>query len=299
MARRGNFDVLGKYAWCIPSVADIFILIFLLLLGSLLGSGVVLIATLCVGAENSAAFASEYTTLISYPIMFIPPMIWAAGKSRRNRMQFKGLALDNANIAPHGWLLCAVMVMAATIAAGIVGDLSVSWLPPMPSWLEEALKGLTTGSFWVNFLCVSIFAPFFEEWLCRGMVERGLLGRGVKPVWAIVFSALFFAFIHLNPWQAIPAFLLGCLFGYVYYKTGSLKLTMLMHFTNNTFALVIGHVDSLKDAENWMDVLGPGYWYCFAASVLLIALVLLAFSRIPLERPSGGFEVLPSAFDEE
>ena len=74
MARRGNFDVLGKYAWCIPSVADIFILIFLLLLGSLIGSGVVLIATLCVGAENSAAFASEYTTLISYPIMFIPPM---------------------------------------------------------------------------------------------------------------------------------------------------------------------------------------------------------------------------------
>lgn len=299
MTRRGNFDVLGKYAWCIPSVADIFILIFMLLLGSLIGSGVVLIATLCVGAENSAAFASEYTTLISYPIMFIPPMIWAAGKSRRNRMQFKGLALDNANVAPHGWLLCAVMVMAATIAAGIVGDLSVSWLPPMPSWLEDALKGLTTGSFWVNFLCVSIFAPFFEEWLCRGMVERGLLGRGVKPVWAIVFSALFFAFIHLNPWQAIPAFLLGCLFGYVYYKTGSLKLTMLMHFTNNTFALVIGHIDSLKDAENWMDVLGPGYWYCFAASVLLIALVVLAFRRIPLERPSGGFEVLPSAFDEE
>ena len=299
MARRGNFDVLGKYAWCIPSVADIFILIFLLLLGSLIGSGVVLIATLCVGAENSAAFAAEYTTLISYPIMFIPPMIWAAGKSSRNRMQFKGLALDNANVAPHGWLLCAVMVMAATIAAGIVGDLSVSWLPPMPSWLEEALKGLTTGSFWVNFLCVSIFAPFFEEWLCRGMVERGLLGRGVKPVWAIVLSAVFFAFIHLNPWQAIPAFLLGCLFGYVYYKTGSLKLTMLMHFTNNTFALVIGHVDSLKDAENWMDVLGPGYWYCFAASVLLIVLVIMAFHRIPLERPSGGFEVLPSAFDEE
>ena len=299
MARRGNFDVLGKYAWCIPSVADIFILVFLLLVGSLIGSGVVLVASLCVGAGNSAAFMAEYTTLISYPIMFIPPMIWAAGKSRRNRMQYKGLALHNANVAPHGWLLCALMVMAATLAAGIVGDLSTSWLPPMPKWLEDALKGLTTGSFWVNFICVSIFAPFFEEWLCRGMVERGLLGRGVKPAWAIVLSALFFALIHLNPWQAIPAFLLGCLFGYVYYKTGSLKLTMLMHFTNNTFALVIGHIDSLQDAENWMDVLGPGYWYCFAASVLLIVLVVLAFRRIPLERPSGGFEVLPSAFDEE
>ena len=237
--------------------------------------------------------------LVSYPVMFIPPMIWAAGKSGRNRMRFKGLALDNANVAPLGWALCIVMVMAATLAAGIVGDLSTSVLPDMPSWLKSALENLTTGNLWVNFLCVSIFAPFFEEWLCRGMVERGLLGRGVKPAWAIVISALFFALIHMNPWQAIPAFLLGCLFGYVYYKTGSLKLTMLMHFTNNTFALAMGHIDSLKDAETWIDVLGPGYWYCFAASVLLIVLVILAFRRIPLPRPSGGFEVLPSAFDEE
>ena len=42
------------------------------------------------------------------------------------------------------------------------------------------------------------------------MVLRGLLGHKVKPVWAIVISAAFFAIIHLNPWQAIPAFLLGC-----------------------------------------------------------------------------------------
>ena len=164
MARRGNFDVLGKYAWCIPSVADIFILVFLLLVGSLIGSGIVLVASLCVGAENSAAFMAEYTTLISYPIMFIPPMIWAAGKSRRNRMQYKGLALDNANVAPHGWLLCALMVMAATLAAGIVGDLSTSWLPPMPKWLEDALKGLTTGSFWVNWRMVVFSTDFGWNW---------------------------------------------------------------------------------------------------------------------------------------
>jgi hypothetical protein len=296
MSKRGNFDVLGKYGWCVPSWADIFILIALLLVGALIGSGVVMLASLCMG-ENSSAFVAEYTTLISYPIMFIPPMLWAAGKSRRNRMQYKGLALDNGNVAPLGWTVCALLVIAATFAGGIVGDLFTSWLPPMPDWLEQAMKGLTTGSFWIDFICVSIFAPFFEEWLCRGMVERGLLGRGVKPVWAIVFSALFFALIHLNPWQAIPAFIVGCLFGYVYYKTGSLKLTMLMHFTNNTFALVVGHIDSIKDAETWMDVLGSGYWYCFAAAVLLLVLVVKTFAKIPVERPCGGFTVLPSAFE--
>ena len=80
--------------------------------------------------------------------------------------------------------------------------------------------------------------------------------------------------------------------------TGSLKLTMLMHFTNNTFALVIGHIDSLENAETWMDVLGDGYWYAFAASVLLLVLVIKAFAMIPLEHHRGGFEVLPSAFED-
>lgn len=294
MARRGNFNVLGKYAWCVPSGADIFVLVLMMLIGALIGNGIVLLFSFSMGQEA----AMEYGTVVSYPIMFIPPMLWAASKSRHNKIQYKGLALDNSNTSPLGWPLCIVLVIAGTLAAGIVGDLSTSWLPPMPSWLEQALKGMTTGNFWINFLCVSIFAPFFEEWLCRGMVERGLLGRGMKPLWAIVLSALFFAIIHLNPWQAIPAFLLGCLFGYVYYKTGSLRLTMLMHFANNTFALGLSRIDSLEGAETWMDVLGPGYWYCFAASVLLLVLVVLAFRRIPVERPSSGFEVLPSAFDE-
>ena len=135
MARRGNFDVLGKFSWCIPSGGDIVILVLMFLLGALIGSGVVLVVSLFMG-ENSAAFVTAYSTLISYPIMFIPPMMWAAGQSRRNRMEYKGLALDNGNVAPLGWLSCVLMVMAATLAAGIVGDLSTSLLPPMPAWLE-------------------------------------------------------------------------------------------------------------------------------------------------------------------
>lgn len=79
--------------------------------------------------------------------------------------------------------------------------------------------------------------------------ERRKHHHGIKPVWAIFWSAVFFAFIHLNPWQAVPAFILGCLFGYVYYKTGSLKLTMLMHFTNNTFSLIFSNIDKFKDAK--------------------------------------------------
>ena len=128
---------------------------------------------------------------------------------------------------------------------------------------------------------------------------RGLLNRKVRPVWAIVLSAAFFAVIHLNPWQALPAFLIGCLFGYVYYKTGSLKLTMLMHFTNNTFSLILANIGSLKEMDSWMDVLpGPLYWIVFAGCALLLVLIARVFARIPLKSPEGNCDKVTSLFEE-
>ena len=298
MKAHGNFNLFRKYAWYVPGVADLFILLLFLLLGALLGNGAsLLFVGLAGGVKNPQVM--EYATLISYPLMFIPPMLYAAFRSRSNSLRQPGLALDSRHFSPVGVVLCALFAVLATLSAGLMSDAVNSLLPPMPEFLENLLKGMVGGRFWVNFLCVSIFAPFFEEWLCRGMVLRGLLGNGMRPVWAIVISALFFALIHLNPWQAVPAFLLGCLFGYVYYKTGSLLLTMLMHFTNNTFALIVGHSESLKDYDNWIQMLGGRlYTLVFAACALLLALIILSLRRIPAQKPSGACDEVPALFTE-
>ena len=104
---------------------------------------------------------------------------------------------------------------------------------------------------------------------------RGLLHK-TSPMAAITVSALFFALIHGNLWQAIPAFTLGLLFGYVYYKTGSLKLTMLMHCVNNTFAALMTRIPSLAEAETFMDVMSPWAYACiFVACVAIIGSSLI------------------------
>jgi len=291
-----NYGFYEKFSYYVPGVAEMFILLALLLLGALLGSLLSLPFLAVLGREAG----SQYAMLVSYPLMFIPAMIYASVKSRNNSMNRSGLLLDSNHFSPLGGAVCALLVMLATLAAAFCSDAILVLLPEMPDWIREALEGLTTGDNMIlNFLLVSIFAPFFEEWLCRGMILRGLLGTKMKPVWAIVVSAAFFALIHLNPWQAIPAFLLGCLFGYVYYKTGSLKLTMLMHFTNNTFSLVMSNVDSLKDAESFLDVFpGMRYWILFAAAVLLLILIIRAFSRIPPESPEGNMDPVKPLFEE-
>lgn len=293
---KGNFDLFSGFSWYTPGWGGMLKLLLFLFLGAFVGSFVSLVfVKLCNLSPDS-----EYATLISYPVMFIFAMIYAGNKSRRNAMFETGYALDSDNFGEKGGLLCALMSVAGILAAAFMTDLINSAMPPMPQWLEDALSAMTQGKLWVNFLCVSIFAPLFEEWLCRGEILRGLLNarkadgtRLASPALAITISAAFFAFIHLNPWQAIPAFIIGLLMGYVYYKTGSLKLTMLMHFTNNTFALICSNIDQLKDMDYWTDIL-PMPWYLaiFGVCALLLFLIIKEFSGIKTNSPSGNCNVI-------
>ena len=156
----------------------------------------------------------------------------------------------------------------------------------------EALSKMTEGPFWSSFLVTAIFAPVFEEWLCRGMVLRGLLTK-MKPAWAIVISALFFAVIHLNPWQALNAFGIGLVMGFVYYKTGSLWLTMLIHFVNNGTSVLLSQFSSLEETEYWIDILPTGTYVTLSiVGVITLVVCLLAFRRIPLEQERGNIDTV-------
>ena len=274
--RKGNFKILESFEHFSPGWKGVLKLFLWMMVGAVIGNVITFVLGIFFGTE----WVSSYGTVIAYPIMFIPPMFYARRRSMM-REHLESNPLNKGVFKPYGAPLCALLAAGLTIAAGYIADPVVTLLPDMPEFLEQALESMVSGNVLINLLCVSVFAPFFEEWLCRGMVLRGLLARNVKPVWAILFSAFFFAFIHFNPWQAIPAFMLGCLFGYVYYKTRSLSLTMLMHCVNNTLAVVLGQIDSLKDMKSWMAVLEPQlFWIIFAACVLFLVLGVRAISRI-------------------
>lgn len=295
-----NFDLLSSYSHFVPGPLKLISLALFFIVGSALAN-VIYAIMLPFGTSYS-----EMTMLVSYVVMFIPPMIYASFESRKSIFSGEGRQVDSSHFGGAGLLLTALAVMAATVSLSFIMDgVSAALLPQMPEYLEELFRKMTGGNLMLNFLMVSILAPFFEEWLCRGMILRGLLyfkrpaarigdttgnsRYGIRPVWAITISALFFALIHLNPWQALPAFSLGCLFGYVYYRTGSLKLTMLMHLVNNTLALVIGNIDSLEDANNWLDIL-PLWQYLTIAAICAAVLILVIrmLKGIPLQTPQGN-----------
>lgn len=246
-----SFDLFSQYSYYLPDGKGVFFLTLFLLLGAVLGNLMVLL----LGFVISLDFAQTYGMIISYPLMFVPAMLYASSKSRSESLFGEPSPLNTELSSWPKAIIASIAVSLATLAAAFLMDPITVVMPPMPEKWSVALENMAVNMpLWASLLSVSVFAPFFEEWLCRGMVLRGLLKK-VRPVWAIVISAVFFGLIHLNPWQAIPAFLIGLLLGYVYYKTNSLKLTMLMHCVNNTFSVLISRTLDFGAAETFYEAL--------------------------------------------
>ena len=91
--------------------------------------------------------------------------------------------------------------------------------------------------FW-TLLSLVVFAPVFEELLCRGVVLGSLRARyGVTVAWLV--SSLFFGVLHVQPVQVVSATVVGLILGYVCLATDSLWPSMILHALNNAAAYLL------------------------------------------------------------
>lgn len=293
-SRKRSYDLFSGYGHYCPGIGGMFGLFGLFLVGACLGSLVTILLTVFI----SDTFAQTYGNVISYPLMFVPPMLYASAASHRREAFEVGYELDTNNFGQFkGWAL-ALVAGISTFALSFCVEPLTMLLPQMPQVLKDVFDNMLKDSpVWITLISVSVFAPFFEEWLCRGIILRGLL-TSQKPLVAITVSAAFFAILHMNPWQAIPAFCLGLWFGYVYYKTGSLKLTMLMHCVNNTFAVIFSQIDKFAEAETFLDVMSPwAYGIAYFVLLILFAGSFLLFSKIEVNKGgAGNCALIPNDF---
>lgn len=87
------------------------------------------------------------------------------------------------------------------------------------------------------FALLAVLPPIFEEIAFRGILMQSL--RRFGDGFALLISALLFGLFHLNMVQAPYAFLLGLWFGYLVLRTGSLRISMVLHACINLSAGVM------------------------------------------------------------
>ena len=281
MFKSSNF----KYFYPTLSESWILVLVFVFL-GSLVGGvGALLV-------KNTAL-----STSISYILTMIPPFWYIAAKAKKNANPVLEAPtyvwIDKPHFGKLGALPLFVLLAFAVWALSIVTEPLVSWIP-MPDLIKEAFDAAFDASKPVDLIVsTAILAPICEELLCRGNMMRGILvQKGV--VKAILWSAFIFALIHFNPCQAIPAFILGCFFGWIYYKTHSIWACIFMHFVNNaTSAALTLLLPDMGANETLSSVMGKGTYAVvyFSALAILCAIIYLLYKKLDSYDKVASFEV--------
>lgn len=137
--------------------------------------------------------------------------------------------------------------------------------------------GTSVGDLILNVLIIGVMAGLGEELLFRGTIQRMLSTSGMNHHAAIWIVAVLFSAIHMQFFGFVPRMLLGALFGYLLYWSGSLWLPIIVHAANNTMYVVFQWIALRNNmpAGN-IDEIGtrPGEYIYIIASVVVSALFL-------------------------
>ena len=227
---------------------------------------------------------------ISSAMIFIaPPMILYAF-TRHQPMRELGFRKPNS-----AWLLLiGVVLMFVSLP---LTNLLTSWnekmnfgaafesLEALLQQLEETAGDLTErmlqvdsfGGLLFNLLVIALIPAIGEELTFRGVLQQALTRRCNVHV-AVFLSAFIFSFIHFQFYGFLPRMFLGLLLGYLFYYSGSLWTSILMHFVNNGAAVVVAYLDYKGLIDVDIDHFGAtsNVWLLGASLVVTVGLIILS-----------------------
>jgi uncharacterized protein len=147
--------------------------------------------------------------------------------------------------------------------------------------MEEMTQIFSKWPWGFAVLVIGLGPGIGEELWCRGFLGRGLVGNyGV--IWGVIASSFFFGLIHVDPCQGTMAMVMGLWLHFVYLTTRSLWLPMLLHFLNNSLAVVATRIPQLEIVDAKPSEI-PAVVYATAALLLVGVAYALYQSRARLE----------------
>lgn len=182
------------------------------------------------GLSFTAVLANLIGAVIAYPIAI---MIGCKGLKVKARSFFSTKGYDTKFV-----LLAIIVALGAQVVGTYLANF-VTWICDLYgvtlTTLDTSIKpDMATNIMMYVLACVS--APLFEEMIFRGLILKAFSRVSIR--FGIIASAAMFGLFHQNIPQAINAFLLGLVFGYVAYKAGSIVPTIILHFALNANAMI-------------------------------------------------------------
>lgn len=171
-------------------------------------------------------------TIVTQLLILATPLLltWYMKSDKKELFSLKKPQLS---ILP-GSLLLYIGTYLLVLAAGSL--LSVLF-PESAQNVNTIFDEIMNHSFLAVVLVVAGMPAIGEELLFRGLV-LGSLRNKYKVVWAILVSSFVFGAFHGSLVKLLPTAMLGACFAYIVYKSGSIYITMALHFINNFISVV-------------------------------------------------------------
>lgn len=159
-----------------------------------------------------------------------------------------------------------------------------------PTQVGEAsrqLGGLDIGmGFLLSTVMIAVMPAVCEEALFRGVIQNSL--KRIQNKWiVIVIIGVLFGVSHGSVLKVLSTGLIGGLFAYIVYETGNMVYTVILHFLNNFFAVVLLYVVTLL-----MKAMGAaGAYNGVAESAVLPGIPLITVAFYVLAAATAPFAI--------
>lgn len=225
--------------------------------------------------SNPSGWAVPFLYVLPFIIVFL--YVWLRAKTKSRTALYRGIPdypNPPARIGQVPLVFFILLLPVLVISMAIVIDPLTEWME-MPEFIKKMFEQITQTNV-PTFVAVVVAAPLLEEWLLREVALKGML-QHMAPHKAILWSSIMFGVIHLNPWQAIPAFLMGCLFGWIYYRTRSYWICVALHALNNGLSFFLVAILPTSIVEESLRHLVGNKTFFIVFGLSLVALVLSIF----------------------
>jgi membrane protease YdiL (CAAX protease family) len=98
----------------------------------------------------------------------------------------------------------------------------------------------------INLFIIAILPAVGEEFFFRGVLQKILIKLFKSGHVAIWVTAFIFSAMHFQFFGFVPRFILGLIFGYLFFWSGTLWLPVISHFINNAVPVIMAYKQGME-----------------------------------------------------
>ncbi len=143
---------------------------------------------------------------------------------------------------------------------------------------------MTEGSLFSGLLIVAALAAISEELLFRSVIQKAFVKLCKNAHVGIILTAIVFSAFHGDFFGFVPRFILGLMLGYMFYLSGSIFPSMLMHFVNNGTIVMLYYLNKKEVINVDIETFGlTDNMLVIILSIVTTVAIFIACNRLRLK----------------